>query len=66
MDCRENLMSEYLSADDVNAAVESLDEAMRVLWPCRTAEMRALLGLLVHSRMRLLQMLPGQDCLKVG
>lgn len=59
-------MSEFLAMESVNAAVESLDEAMRVLWPCQTAEMRGLLNLLVHTRMRLLQMSPQDESLRLA
>jgi hypothetical protein len=62
---RENVMTKHLDMSAVEGAVQSLDEAMRVLWPCRTAEMRGLLELLVHVRMRLLQMPAGSEPLRL-
>ena len=59
-------MSKFLKMESVDVAVESLDEAMRALWPCQTAEMRALMGLLVHTRMRLLQMSPEDEAIRLA
>lgn len=59
-------MSKFLEMESVDVAVESLDEAMRMLWPCQTAEMRGLLSLLVHTRMRLLQMSVQDEALRLA
>ena len=58
-------MNHYLDISTVRRTVEQLDSCLEALWPCQTAEMRALMHLIVHVRTRLLQMDENDRALRI-